>query len=95
MSSDPPKTRLSGRSGSYSQMAVVVSTAAIFVICPITSIVPKLTTCPRHLGMGEQQPRNVHEDLEDSHQLVFVRVPFREASDLVETLDRLAKLSVG
>jgi len=45
--------------------------------------------------MGEQQPRNVHEDLEDSHQLVFVRVPFREASDLVETLDRLAKLSVG
>jgi hypothetical protein len=40
---------LSGRSGSYSQIADVVSTAAIFVIWLITSIFPRLTTCPRHL----------------------------------------------
>ena len=48
-SSDPPRIRLSGRSGSYSQIADVVSTAAIFVIWLITSIFPRLTTCPRHL----------------------------------------------
>jgi hypothetical protein len=32
---------------------------------------------------------------EDSHQLVLVRIPFWEASDLMELLDGLAKLSVA
>lgn len=53
-SRDPPRIRLSGKSGSYSQIADVVSTAAIFVMCPITSIFPRLTTCPRHLEIFEQ-----------------------------------------
>ena len=35
-SREPPKTRLSSRLGSYSQMAVAFSTAAIFVMCPIS-----------------------------------------------------------
>lgn len=49
-SSEPPRTRLSSRVGSYSQMVVAFSTAAIFVICPITSTFPRLTTCPKHLS---------------------------------------------
>src|SRR5271156_5545321 len=48
-SSEPPRTRLSSRVGSYSQIAVAFSTAAIFVIWPITSTFPRFTTCPRHL----------------------------------------------
>ena len=49
-SSEPPRTQLSGRVGSYSQIAVAFSTAAIFVMFCITSTLPRLTTCPRHLG---------------------------------------------
>ena len=43
-SKEPFSTRLSGREGSYSQMAVDVSTAAIFVIWVITSTSARLTT---------------------------------------------------
>ena len=48
-SSEPPRTRLSSRVGSYSQMAVAFLTATIFVICPITSMFPRLMTYPKHL----------------------------------------------
>ena len=48
-SREPPRTRLSARVGSYSQMAVAFSTAAIFVMWPITSTLPRLTTCPKQL----------------------------------------------
>jgi hypothetical protein len=43
-SNEPPNTRLPAREGSYSQMAVEVSTAAIFVMWPITSTFARLTT---------------------------------------------------
>ena len=43
-SSDPPSTRLSGNEGSYSHIAVMVSTAAIFVMWLITAILAMLTT---------------------------------------------------
>lgn len=48
-SSDPPKTRLSSRDGSYSQMAVAFSTTAIFVICFMKSTFPRFTTWPKQL----------------------------------------------
>jgi hypothetical protein len=48
-SREPPKTWLSSRVGSYSQMAVAFSTAAIFVICPITSTFARFMTCPKQL----------------------------------------------
>lgn len=41
--------RLSGSEGSYSQIVVVVSTTAIFVIWAMTSTFPRLTTWARHL----------------------------------------------
>ena len=44
---------LSGREGSYSQMAVVVSTAAIFVMRSITATFARLTTWLRHLQCGQ------------------------------------------
>ena len=52
-SKDPPSTRLFSSVGSYSQIAVAVSTAAILVIWDMTSTLPKLTTCPRHLDLHE------------------------------------------
>jgi hypothetical protein len=48
-SKEPFSTRLSGSDGSYSQMAVVISTAAIFVMWSITSMFARLTTWPRQL----------------------------------------------
>ena len=48
-SREPLNTRLSGRDGLYSQMAVVVSTTAIFVMWSITSTFARLTTWARHL----------------------------------------------
>ena len=48
-SNEPFSTRLSGRDGSYSQMAVDVSTAAIFVIWVITSTSARLRTWPKQL----------------------------------------------
>ena len=41
---EPPRTRLLAWVGSYSQMVVAFSTATIFVIWPITSTFPRLTT---------------------------------------------------
>ena|SRR5882724_5006888 len=43
-SREPFNTQLSGRDGSYSQIAVAISMAAIFVICVITSTSARLTT---------------------------------------------------
>lgn len=43
--------QLLGREGSYSQIAVVVSTAAIFVILAIMSTFPRLTTWAKHLWL--------------------------------------------
>jgi len=48
-SREPPKTRLSSRVGSYSQIAVAFLTAAIFVMRAITSMFPRLTMCPKQL----------------------------------------------
>src|SRR5258707_15022824 len=48
-SNDPPSTQLPYKSGSYSQMAVAFSTAAILVIWPITSTLARLTMCSRQL----------------------------------------------
>src|SRR5260370_32311929 len=48
-SNDPPSTRLPYKSGSYSQMAVAFSTAAILVRWPITSTLATLPMCSRHL----------------------------------------------
>ena len=48
-SSELPKTWLSGRAGSYSHIADVVSTAAILVIWPITTTFARLTMCAKHL----------------------------------------------
>ena len=50
-SRDPPKTRLSSREGSYSQIAVAFSTTAIFVMCFMTSTFPRLTTWPKQLNL--------------------------------------------
>src|SRR5271155_4381451 len=58
-SSEPPRTRLSCREGSYSQMAVAFSTTAIFVICSITSTFPRFTTWPRQLR--EDQRDNIKD----------------------------------
>src|ERR1700710_6002 len=48
-SRDPLSTRFSGRDGSYSQMAWVVSTAAIFVIFAMKSTFARFITCAIHL----------------------------------------------
>ena len=48
-SREPPKMRLLSRVGSYSQIAVAFSTAAIFVIQAITSTFPRLMTCTKQL----------------------------------------------
>ena len=58
-SSEPPRTRLSSREGSYSQMAVAFSTTAIFVIRSITSTFPRFTTWPRQLR--EDQRDNIKD----------------------------------
>ena len=54
-SREPPNTRLSGRVGSYSQIAVVVSIAAIFVMLLITSTLARLTTCAKQLQEGSKR----------------------------------------
>lgn len=54
-SSEPPRTRLSSRDGSYSQMAVAFSTTAIFVIFFMTSTFPRLTTWPKQLAKNIQK----------------------------------------
>lgn len=48
-SSEPLTMRLLGSNGSYSQMAVVVSTTANLVMWDITSTVARLMTWARHL----------------------------------------------
>ena len=50
-SSELPRTQLSSQVGSYSQMVVAFSTAAIFVIWPIMSTFPRLMTCPKQLQL--------------------------------------------
>ena len=45
-------TRLSVNSGLYSQMAVAVATAEIFVISPMNMTLPRFTTWPRQLRSG-------------------------------------------
>jgi hypothetical protein len=46
---EPPGTQLLAQMGSYSQMAVVFLTAAIFVMWLITSTFPRLIMCPKQL----------------------------------------------
>ena len=50
-SNDPSRMRLLGRDGSYSHMALAFSTAAIFVMRPITATLAMLTTWPKQLKM--------------------------------------------
>lgn len=50
-SRDPPKTWLSSRDGSYSQIEVEFSRTAIFVICFMTATFPRLTTWPKQLNL--------------------------------------------
>jgi hypothetical protein len=56
-SREPPNTRFPSRVGSYSQIAVTFSMAAILVICPITSMFLRLTTCPRQLKQIQLEKR--------------------------------------
>jgi len=56
-SSEPPRTWLSSREGSYSQMAVAFLTTMIFMIRSIMSTFPKFTTWPRQLR--EDQRDNI------------------------------------
>ena len=49
-SKDPPRTWLADSWGSFSHIAVIVSTAAILVICDMMSISARLITCLRQLG---------------------------------------------
>ena len=65
-SNDPPSTRLFSSIGSYSQIAVAGSTAAILVIWDMTSTLPKLTTCPRHLNLHENMSSIKDEKIHDS-----------------------------
>jgi len=58
-SSKLPRTWLSSREGSYSQMAVTFSTTAIFVIRSIMSMFPRFTTWPRQLR--EDQRDNIKD----------------------------------
>jgi hypothetical protein len=48
-SSELPRTQLSSREESYSQMAVAFLITAIFVICCIMSTFPRFTIWPRQL----------------------------------------------
>ena len=48
-SSDPSSMRLPGNSGSYSQIALAFSMAAIFVIWAMTATLARFTMCSRHL----------------------------------------------
>jgi hypothetical protein len=45
----PPSTRFPSSEGSYSQIAVTVSTAANLVIWDMKATIPKLMTWVRHL----------------------------------------------
>jgi len=60
-SRDPLKTRLSHRVGSYSQIAVAFSMAAILVMWDMTSTFPRLTMCPKQLQGIVKQVRNNRE----------------------------------
>lgn len=64
MSSEPPRMRLSSSEGSYSQMAIMFSTTAIFVIYDMTSTLPRLTTWAKQLrqesGSGEKLIKVTH-----------------------------------
>jgi len=63
MSKEPFSTQLSGSDGSYSQIAVAVSTAAILVIWVITSTSARLTTWPKQLywWMSGKESKSWHE----------------------------------
>jgi hypothetical protein len=69
-SSKPPRMRLSSREGSYSQMASAFSTTAIFVICSITSMFPRLTRSPRQLR--EDQRDNIKDKELNKRRVIVV-----------------------
>ena len=77
-SRDPPSTRLFGNSGSYSQIALVFSMTAIFVMCPITATFARFTTCSRHLSHGKQ---NITDKIYvDLRELVLLSFPLEVAA---------------
>ena len=81
-------TRLSGRDGSYSQIAVVVSTAAIFVIWAITSTSAKLTTWPKQLcPKSESDNSDQSKDSDQSKEKNLRKLIFlcRPRVDIVKT----------
>jgi len=51
----PPSMQLLGKFGLYSQIAVVVSMVAIFMIWPMTATFDRLTTWLRHLKGADEQ----------------------------------------
>ena len=81
-SNKPPKTRLSSRVGSYSQIAVAFSTAAIFVTRFIMLTFPRLTTCPKHLMLNEENLRRQTWSVKINKLTVIVIVPYFILEDL-------------
>ena len=89
ITSKPPlETQFEGRAGSYSQIAVFVSTAAILVMWDITSIVARFITCARHLS-GVNQGDLIRES--DSHIFLCLMIPWFKTSTLMDFGDGLAK----
>ena len=69
-SKERPRMRLVSSDGSYSQMAVAVSMAAILVMCPMTVMFPMLTTCSKQLkqNVSRQEIRNEKLTVIASHR---------------------------
>lgn len=69
---EPPKMRLLVEVESYSQMAVAVSTAVIFVICFITSMLPRLTMCARQLLADFKYGNKTTQREKEAHTVIVV-----------------------
>ena len=86
-SNEPFSTQLSGRDGSYSQMAVDVSTAAIFVMCVITLTSVRLMTWPKQLYWSLGKKVQLVGNLGDLRELVLLCRPHRKMSTFKGSLN--------
>jgi len=81
-SSDPPRTRLPGNSGSYSQMALAFSMMAILVMWVITVTLTRFMTCLRHLNTMLSCTIDYPQEL-DLWELVLDGIPLQLSAGML------------
>jgi hypothetical protein len=96
ITSNPPfEIRLERSAGSYSQIAALFSTTAVFVICDITSMVARLITCAIHLSNISIVVRDLPVYLQcHSHVLILCVIPCLQVSTSVDFCDSFADYAI-